>query len=49
MTNLTVDFPNRMGAGEFGWVGFWVMNLWYVTPFVILPWLYALDKRRWNR
>lgn len=49
MTNLTVDFENRMGAGEFGWAGFWVMNLWYVTPFVILPWLYALDKRRWNR
>ncbi|HXO53561.1 MAG TPA: hypothetical protein VN888_21630 [Mycobacterium sp.] len=49
MTNLIVDFPQRMGASEFGWIGFWIMNLWYVTPFVLLPWLYSLNKDKWNR
>jgi hypothetical protein len=26
-----------------------VFDIFYMTPFVLLPWLYALDKRRWCR
>jgi len=25
------------------------VDIFYMTPFLTLPWLYALDKRRWSR
>jgi hypothetical protein len=47
--NISVDFENRMGATVFGVVGWWVFDVWYITPFVILPWMYAVNRRKWNR
>ena len=47
--NMSVDFENRMGASVFGVVGWWVFDIWYITPFVILPWMYAVNRRKWNR
>lgn len=47
--NVSLYFEQRMGATVFGVIGWWVFNVWYVTPFVILPWLYAVNRRKWNR
>ncbi len=47
--NISVDFENRMGATVYGVVGWWVFDVWYITPFVILPWMYAVNRRKWNR
>jgi hypothetical protein len=49
LVNMLANFPERFGASVFGVTGWWVFDIWYMTPFVILPWLYALDKRRWCR
>jgi hypothetical protein len=49
LVNMLANFPDRFGASVFGVIGWWVFDIWYMTPFVLLPWLYALDKRRWCR
>ena len=49
LVNMLSNFPERNGASVFGVTGWWVFDVWYMTPFVLLPWLYALDKRRWCR
>ncbi|MEB4210613.1 hypothetical protein [Mycobacterium sp. 94-17] len=49
MANLLQNFPNRLGNTLFGVTGWWVFDIFYMTPFLTLPWLYALDRRRWNR
>lgn len=49
LVNMLANFPDRFGASVFGVTGWWVFDIWYMTPFVILPWLYALDRRRWCR
>lgn len=49
ITNMSQDFAHRMGATETGVVGWWVFDIWYITPFVILPWMYAVNRRKWNR
>jgi hypothetical protein len=47
--NIMADFPHRIGASTFGVTGWWIFDIFYLTPFIQLPWLYALDKRRWNK
>jgi hypothetical protein len=47
--NILMHFPDRMGSSLFGVTGWWVFDIFYLTPFIQLPWLYALDARRWNR
>jgi len=49
MVNMVVNFPERFGSSVFGVTGWWVFDIWYMTPFLTLPWLYALDRRRWSR
>jgi hypothetical protein len=49
MVNMVVNFPERFGSSVFGVTGWWVFDIWYMTPFLTLPWLYALDRRRWCR
>jgi hypothetical protein len=44
-----IDFPTRAGAGLYGVTGWWFAQLFYMTPFLLLPWLYALDWRHWRR
>jgi len=44
-----IDFPSRAGAGLYGVTGWWFAQLFYMTPFLLLPWLYALDWRHWRR
>ena len=49
ITNMSQDFPHRMGATEFGVVGWWLCGAWYLMPFLILPWMYAVNRNKWNR
>lgn len=49
VVNMVVNFPDRFGPAVFGVTGWWVYDIFYMTPFLTLPWLYALDKRRWSR
>lgn len=49
LTNLLLNFPDRLGNSLYGVTGWWVFNIFYMTPFLTLPWLYALNRRRWNR
>lgn len=49
LTNLLLSFPDRLGITLYGITGWWVFNIFYMTPFLTLPWMYALNRRRWNR
>lgn len=49
LVNLTQDYENRFTTTEFGVIGWWVYNIWFITPFILLPWLYALNRNKWNR
>ncbi len=43
-----MNFPERMANSEFG-LGWWLFNLFYLSPMFVLPYLYTVDKRQWNR
>ena len=45
---LSLDFEERIGSSEFG-LGWWLFNLFYLSPVFVLPYLYTVDKTRWNR
>lgn len=45
---LSLDFQERMTTSEFG-MGWWLFNLFYLSPMFVLPYLYTVDKRKWNR
>jgi hypothetical protein len=45
---LSLDFQDRMATSEFG-MGWWLFNLFYLSPMFVLPYLYTVDKRQWNR
>ena len=49
LINIWLNFPDRMGNSLYGVTGWWLFNIFYITPFLTLPWLYALNRRRWNR
>jgi hypothetical protein len=43
------ELPRALRIKRLGVTGWWVFDIWYMTPFLTLPWLYALDRRRWSR
>ena len=45
---LSLDFGERMATSMFG-MGWWLFNLFYLSPMFVLPYLYTVDKRQWNR
>lgn len=47
--NILMGFDHRMGGSLFGVTGWWIFDIFYLTPFIQLPWLYSLDARRWNQ
>jgi len=49
LSNLLLNFPDRFGNSLYGVTGWWIFDIFYMTPFLTLPWLYALNRRRWNR
>jgi hypothetical protein len=46
---MSLDFPVRMANSEFGVAGWWMFNLFYLSPVFVLPYLYTVDKSRWCR
>jgi hypothetical protein len=40
-----LHFPERFGSTEFGVFGFWAFNIFYWTPFLMLPYLYSLKRK----
>ena len=44
VANLYQDFDGRMGASDWGNAGIWFILIVYATPFVILPYLYTVNK-----
>ena len=38
-----------MGGSLNGVTGWWIFNIFYMTPFLTLPWLYAVSRQKWNR
>jgi hypothetical protein len=44
VANLYQDFDARMGASDWGNLGIWFILIVYATPFVILPYLYTVNK-----
>ena len=49
LINISPDFDTRFATTEFGIYGWWFFNIWYATAFVMIPWLYMLNPKRWNR
>jgi hypothetical protein len=45
---MSMDFEERMATSEFG-LGWWLFNLFYLSPVFVLPYLYTVDKSRWCR
>jgi hypothetical protein len=48
LMNLTQGFEFRFGCDMFGLTSWWVINIWYASPLVALPYLYTVDRRRWS-
>lgn len=42
--NLYSDFDARIGASDWGNVGIWFILVVYATPFLIMPYLYSINR-----
>lgn len=47
-TNMAMDFTHRHGASHFGLVGFWIFNFFFFGAFIMLPYLYTVNRERWS-
>ena len=47
-TAMTMNADGRMATSQFG-LGWWLFNLFYLSPFVLLPYLYTARSQEWNR
>jgi hypothetical protein len=45
---LTLDFNPRLTHNLYGMLGWWSINLWFITPFLMLPYLYTVKKENWS-
>jgi hypothetical protein len=46
---MSLDFGERMANSEFGVVGWWGFNLFYLSHVFVLPFLYTVDRSKWRR
>ena len=44
VANLYLAFNARMGASSWGVTGWWIMVIIYASPFVVLPYLYTVNR-----
>jgi hypothetical protein len=49
LVDKSMTFESRFGHTEFGFWGFWIFNIWFWTPFLMLPYLYTVRRSDWNR
>ncbi len=45
-SNVYADFDARAGASDFGNLGLWFILVVYATPFVIMPFLYTVNREQ---
>jgi hypothetical protein len=45
--NLTITFDNRIGASQWGMVGYWIIDIPFFGAFFTLPYLYVLNSKAW--
>lgn len=45
---LTLDFDPRLTHNLYGMIGWWSINFWFITPFLMLPFLYTVDKEAFS-
>jgi hypothetical protein len=48
LVDKMLTFQLRFGTTEAGFIGFWAFNLFYWTPFLMLPYLYSLKRGEWR-
>jgi hypothetical protein len=46
--NVFTDYEMRFGASIHGAIGFWFVALPFASPFVLLPYLYTVDRSRFR-
>jgi hypothetical protein len=44
VANLYQNFDSRIGASDFGNLGIWFILVVYATPFLIMPYLYTINR-----
>lgn len=46
--NQVMDFPNRLGAALYGVVGYLAYNVFFLGPFVLIPYFYTVNREQWS-
>ena len=46
--NQAMDFPNRFGASLFGIVGYIAYNVFFLGPFLLIPYFYTVNREQWT-
>ncbi len=46
---MSEDYQERLGRSIYHVPGWWLFNLFYLSPFFTLPYLYTLQARDWRR
>ena len=49
LVDKSMTFTQRFGYTEFGFMGFWMFNIFFWTPFLMLPYLYTVRRQDWSR
>ena len=44
MVNLGMNFNFRFGGSLYGVWGYWLFNIWYIAPFIMVPYLYTVNR-----
>lgn len=48
MVGYQMNFSQRMGASQFGLVGYWVADIFYASCFLLLPYFYFVNREAWS-
>jgi hypothetical protein len=48
IATLTHEFSWRFSYTAWGILGWWIMDIWYLYPMVLVPFLHSLDRRLWR-
>ena len=46
---MSLDYQQRLGASIYHVPGWWIYNLFYLSPVFAIPYLYTVDERFWRR
>lgn len=46
---MSLDYQQRLGASLYHVPGWWLYNLFYLSPVFVIPYAYTVDERFWRR